>query len=137
MVTHTEEKAKIIKNIFEQEELAIMVKNVDNLLVLFHDRKKKSQKALNALEHIDDDTDKIGVSFVEVDDVKVAAIYGVEEFPTLVYFKHGIPSICEQDLTDNEEVRDNTTVSLAGQFLLVSFHSHKILPSLSFHLFLI
>ena len=111
MVTHTEEKAKIIKNIFEQEELAIMVKNVDNLLVLFHDRKKKSQKALNALEHIDDDTDKIGVSFVEVDDVKVAAIYGVEEFPTLVYFKHGIPSICEQDLTDNEEVRDDTTVS--------------------------
>ena len=82
-----------------------MVKNVDNLLVLFHDRKKKSQKALNALEHIDDDTDKIGVSFVEVDDVKVAAIHGVEEFPTLVFFKHGIPSICEQDLTDNEEVR--------------------------------
>jgi hypothetical protein len=87
-----------------QEELAIMVKNVDNLLVLFHDRKKKSQKALNALEHIDDDTDKIGVSFVEVDDAKVASTYGVEEFPTLVFFKHGIPSICEQDLTDNEEV---------------------------------
>jgi hypothetical protein len=47
-----------MKSLF-QEELAIMVKNVDNLLVLFHDRKKKSQKALNALEHIDDDTDKV------------------------------------------------------------------------------
>ena len=47
-----------------------MVRNVDNLLVLFHDRKKKSQKALNALEQIDDDTDRIGVSFVEVDDIK-------------------------------------------------------------------
>ena len=53
-----------------QAELDIMVRNVDNLLVLFHDRKKKSQKALNALEHIDDDTDRIGVSFVEVDDIK-------------------------------------------------------------------
>jgi hypothetical protein len=47
------------KSLLFQEELAIMVKNVDNLLVLFHDRKKKSQKALNALEHIDDDTDKV------------------------------------------------------------------------------
>ena len=37
--------------------------------------------------------------------IKLAASYGVEEFPTLVFFKHGIPSICEQDLTDNEEVR--------------------------------
>jgi hypothetical protein len=26
---------------------------------------------------------EIGVSFVEVDDVKVAGIHGVEEFPTL------------------------------------------------------
>ena len=95
-----------------------MVKNVDNLLVLFHDRKKKSQKALTALEHIDDDTDKIGVSFVEVDDIKVAASYGVEEFPTLVYFKHGIPSICEQDLTDNEEVRQ----------CLFFYYSHPIFP---------
>jgi len=44
------------------------------------------------------------MSFVEVDDIKISAAYGVEEFPTLVFFKHGIPSICEQDLTDNEEV---------------------------------
>jgi len=36
-----------------------MIKNVDHLLVLFHDRKKKSQKALTALERIDDDTDKV------------------------------------------------------------------------------
>ena len=98
-----------------------MVKNVDNLLVLFHDRKKKSQKALTALEHIDDDTDKIGVSFVEVDDIKVAASYGVEEFPTLVYFKHGIPSICEQDLTDNEEVR-TVFIFLLQPSYFSSFH---------------
>jgi hypothetical protein len=45
----------------------------------------------------------------------VAAAYGVEEFPTLVFFKHGIPSICEQDLTDNEEV--NPEIIFLGQIL--------------------
>ena len=43
-----------------------MMRNVDHLLVLFHDRKKASQKALSALEDIDDDCDELGISFVEV-----------------------------------------------------------------------
>ena len=43
-----------------------MMRNVDHLLVLFRDRNKASQKALLALEDIDDDCDDIGVSFVEV-----------------------------------------------------------------------
>ena len=43
-----------------------MMRNVDHLLVLFHDRKKASQKALSALEDIDDDCDDLGISFVEV-----------------------------------------------------------------------
>ena len=51
----------------DKDELDIMMRNVDYLLVLYHDRKKKSQKALNALESIDDDCDELGISFVEVD----------------------------------------------------------------------
>ena len=43
-----------------------MMRNIDHLLVLFHDRKKASQKALSALEDIDDDCDELGISFVEV-----------------------------------------------------------------------
>ena len=43
-----------------------MMRNIDHLLVLFHDRRKISQKALSALEDIDDDCDDLGVSFVEV-----------------------------------------------------------------------
>ena len=49
-----------------EKELNIMMRNVDHLLVLFHDRKKASQKALSALEDIDDDCDDLGISFVEV-----------------------------------------------------------------------
>ena len=111
-----------------------MMRNVDHLLVLFHDRKKASQKALSALEDIDDDCDDLGISFVEVvsncaqliihnsfeyiktypkpyiipykvDDPKIAGQYGVEKFPTLVYFNSEIPSVYpESDLSDGEEV---------------------------------
>ncbi len=88
------------------EELDIMMRNVDYLLVLFHDRKKKSQKALNALEHVDDDCDEIGVSFVEVDRPAIAEHHGVEDFPTLVFYKNEIPSVYEGDLTDGEEVME-------------------------------
>ena len=49
-----------------EKELNIMMRNIDHLLVLFHDRRKISQKALSALEDIDDDCDDLGISFVEV-----------------------------------------------------------------------
>ena len=38
-------------------------------MVLFHDRKKKSQKALNALERIDDDTDKVSHLYHKLDQI--------------------------------------------------------------------
>ena len=77
----------------DKDELDIMMRNVDYLLVLYHDRKKRSQKALNALESIDDDCDEIGISFVEVDKQDVAFYHGVEEFPTLVFYKDEIPAV--------------------------------------------
>ena len=79
----------------DKDELDIMMRNVDYLLVLYHDRKKRSQKALNALESIDDDCDEIGISFVEVDKQDVAFYHGVEEFPTLVFYKDEIPAVFE------------------------------------------
>jgi len=90
----------------DNNELDIMMRNVDYLLVLYHDRKKRSQKALNALEHIDDDCDEIGISFVEVDKVDIARHHGVEDFPTLVFYKSEIPAVYEDDLTDGEEVME-------------------------------
>ena len=79
----------------DKDELDIMMRNVDFLLVLYHDRKKRSQKALNALEHIDDDCDEIGISFVEVDKTDIARDHGVEDFPTLVFYKSEIPAVYE------------------------------------------
>ena len=48
----------------DKDELDIMMRNVDYLLVLYHDRKKRSQKALSALENIDDDCDEVGIRYV-------------------------------------------------------------------------
>ena len=47
------------------------------------------------MEHIDDDCDEIGISFVEVDKQDVAIHHGVEEFPTLVFYKNEIPAVYE------------------------------------------
>ena len=72
--------------------------------MLFHDNKKKSQQALQSLEQIDDDCDRIGVSVVEVDDAVVARDHGVEELPTLVYFEGEIPAVYPgEDLDDAAE----------------------------------
>jgi hypothetical protein len=90
----TVEDEDVVESV-SNNELDIMMRNVDYMLVLYHDRKKKSQKALNALEHIDDDCDEIGVSFVEVDKPNIAIHHGVEDFPTLVFYKDEIPSVYE------------------------------------------
>ena len=44
-----------------------MISTVDHLLVLYHDEKKlKSRLALEALEKVDDEGDRIGVTFITV-----------------------------------------------------------------------
>ncbi|XP_042207519.1 uncharacterized protein LOC121856222 isoform X4 [Homarus americanus] len=62
------------------------------------------KKVLEELENIDDDTDRIGVSFVKTQDMKVAERYGVTSLPALLYFEHQIPTVYEGDLLAEEDV---------------------------------
>ena len=49
------------------KQLDIMISTVDHLLVLYHDEKKlNSRLALEALEKVDDEGDRIGVTFIKV-----------------------------------------------------------------------
>lgn len=48
---------------------------------------------LEELENIDDDTDKQGIYFVRIDDETYAKELGVSDYPSLVYFEDGVPSI--------------------------------------------
>ena len=45
------------------------------------------------MEHVDDEAEAVGVKFVKTDDSSFAREYGVKEFPTLIYFEKGSPSI--------------------------------------------
>jgi len=63
-----------------------------------------SVASLNALEAIDDDCDREGVSVVKVDDKEFAAGHGVMSFPALVYFEHGVPNVYPGQAGDAEEV---------------------------------
>lgn len=50
---------------------------------------------LEELEKIDDDANKYGVEFVKNSERAASKKYGINQFPTLVYFRHGEPTIYE------------------------------------------
>ena len=52
----------------------------------------RSQRILEELESIDDDCDRYGISFVKIDDDRIAAEYGIDTLPALVYFENKMPN---------------------------------------------
>jgi len=81
-----------------QEQLDIMVKTMDNLLILFLDNSRLSNKVVEIMEAIDDDFDNIGISFIAVKDRSLAARYTIDDFPSLAYFEQEIPSLFDDDI---------------------------------------
>ena len=63
---------------------------LNNFLV---DRKQaeESQTSIADLEQIDDDLSTRGVHMVKTCDMEIAEEYGIEKFPSIVYFENGIP----------------------------------------------
>ncbi|XP_037080856.1 uncharacterized protein LOC119101604 isoform X10 [Pollicipes pollicipes] len=87
--------------------LEAMIDSVDYLAVLFYQEDDEDSKAaLNELENIDDECDTRGIHFVKTDDEDAAKAYGIEEFPTLVYFENEIPNVYDGDLQNEDEVLD-------------------------------
>ncbi len=122
----TAEEEDMVESVGEKE-LDILVENVDHLLVLFHDRRKMSQQALDALETVDDDCDQMDVAFVKVDNHALARKHGVaDELPSLVYFENRIPTLFDGgDIADAEDVlrwlrarvEDSHVEEVAGEML--------------------
>ena len=48
---------------------------------------------MKGLEHIDDETDALDITFVKINDPRYAKKYGVNKLPALVYFRRKFPSI--------------------------------------------
>lgn len=78
--------------------------NSDLALSLDDGNDRKSQRALNELENIDDECDKLGIAFVKIDNDEEAKEYGIEKIPSLVYFEKGIPMLYEGNLEEEEKV---------------------------------
>ena len=61
-------------------------------------------EAIKQLEQIDDDADAVGVKFVKTDEQAFAAEYGIETFPTIIYFEGKQPSIYDGDAAEETEL---------------------------------
>ncbi|KAG1669120.1 putative protein disulfide-isomerase C1F5.02 [Nymphon striatum] len=82
-----------------------MIKSSKHLTVLFYDGDdEENLEVVAELENIDDEADSHGLSFVKIDDDKVAKEYGIDDLPALVYFEHKIPNVYAGDLKKEEAV---------------------------------
>ena len=61
-------------------------------------------EAIKQLEQIDDDADAVGVKFVKTDEKAFADEYGIENFPTIIYFEGKQPSIYDGDPAEETEL---------------------------------
>ena len=64
-----------------------ILKDDDKLIDLNDD--KSSEEALKQLEQIDDDTEAVGVKFIKTNDAAFVELYGIDSFPTVIYFENG------------------------------------------------
>lgn len=51
-----------------------------------------SRAILIELENIDDDSEKLGVPFVKIDNPELAQQYGVKHLPSLIFFENQVPN---------------------------------------------
>jgi len=73
----------------------------DHVAVVFYIKgDPKSEKLIEALEHIDDEANEneFPIKLLRIDDPQEADEYGIEEFPAMVYFDKRIPNIYSGDM---------------------------------------
>ena len=56
---------------------------------------KVSSAILEKLETVDVSADKLGISFVKINDLELVAEYNLVQLPALVYYRHTIPILYE------------------------------------------
>ncbi|XP_063877637.1 uncharacterized protein LOC135109832 isoform X13 [Scylla paramamosain] len=106
LLTEKDPTADFIEDM-DGEILQRVIRDADAIAVYFYKDDSTCaicMQVLEELENIDDDTDRIGVSFVKTQDLKVAERYGVTSVPALLYFEHQVPTVYEGDLLAEEDV---------------------------------
>ncbi|XP_023240298.1 uncharacterized protein LOC111638775 [Centruroides sculpturatus] len=65
---------------------------------------EKCVAVLHELENIDDEADGHDIGFVKISDEDLAEEYGLDDLPSLVYYRKKIPILYQGDLMNEEEV---------------------------------
>ncbi len=74
--------------------LDVLIERLDNLAVIFYDNDKEEDLQFIAeMENLDDECDDISVPLVKISDANKALQFGLDESPSLIYFKRQIPGI--------------------------------------------
>lgn len=79
-----------------------IVANHDYVAVVFYKKDQdESEEFIEKLEHIDDEANEndLSIKIVRIDDDNEAEEYGIESFPTLVYFDKRIPNIYSGEMS--------------------------------------
>ena len=72
--------------------LDVLIDRLDNLAVIFYDNdKEEDNEFITEMENLDDECDDISVPLVKISDENKALQFGLEESPSLIYFKQEIP----------------------------------------------
>ncbi|XP_064488753.1 uncharacterized protein LOC135400775 isoform X2 [Ornithodoros turicata] len=89
------------------KKLESLIQTEEYLAVFFYTKICKNCDAILAeLEHINDEAESFGVTFVRNSDRPTAKKLGITKFPSLVYFRNKEPTTYEGDLMDEEKVLD-------------------------------
>ncbi len=84
-----------------------LIQTYPHVAAFFYDKDghEASQRALEALETIDDDIYAHSqIKLVKMDDPEEAAEYGLHQVPALVFFEHTMPNIFEGNLEEPEDI---------------------------------
>ena len=66
---------------------------------------KACDDALQDLETIDDDAEKFNIEFVKINNKRLAKSYGINDFPTLTFFKDGQIQIFTGEISGAEQLQ--------------------------------
>ena len=85
--------------------LDVLIDRLDNLAVIFYDNDKdEDNEFITQMENLDDECDDISVPLVKISDASKALQLGLEDSPSLIYFKREIPGIYDGSMTDFKEI---------------------------------
>lgn len=86
------------------EQLISIVETDPFVTIFFYDESKRSSKALEHMEDIDDETDVFEIRFLRINDAELAEDYSLPRIPCLVFFRREIPIVYAGDMNDENEM---------------------------------